>query len=122
MTAALAWLGVAVFGGLGALTRFRVDDAVTRRWPGAFPRGTLVVNGSGSFVLGILVGAALSSRLMLVLGTGFVGGYTTFSTWMVETERLAEDGESLLFWGNLAGSMVLGVACAGLGWVLGASV
>lgn len=119
---ALAWLGVAVFGGLGALARYRVDGAVSTRWTHPFPFGTLVVNGSGAFVLGILVGASLAARPMLVFGTGFLGGYTTFSTWMVESERLAEDGEGVLMWCNLLGSIGLGLALAGLGWLIGAQL
>lgn len=115
----LIWLGVAVFGALGALARFRVDGAVSARWPSSFPFGTLAVNLTGSFVLGVLVGASLANDAMLVFGTGFLGGYTTFSTWMVESERLAEDGELRLMCLNLVGSMLLGLLVAGLGWLAG---
>ncbi len=119
MSTVLAWIGVAVFGALGAVARFRVDRVVSARRPSDFPLGTLVVNLSGSFALGVLVGVSLTGRALLVFGTGFLGGYTTFSTWMVESERLAEDGELRLMWINLLGSMGLGVLAAGLGWLAG---
>ena len=118
----LAWIGVGVFGGLGALARYVVDRTVSNRRAHAFPFGTLVVNGSGAFVLGLLVGAALAERAMLVFGTGFLGGYTTFSTWMVESERLAEDGQHRVAWLNLLGSIGLGLGLAGLGWFVGAEL
>lgn len=119
MTGTLVWGGVGVFGALGALARFQVDRAVSAQWPTDFPLGTLVVNLTGSLVLGVLVGASLASDLLLVAGTGFLGGYTTFSTWMVESERLAEDGELRFMWLNLLGSMALGFVAAGLGWLGG---
>jgi CrcB protein len=77
------------------------------------------VNLSGAFVLGALAGAALPERALLVLGTGFLGGYTTFSTWMVESERLGEAGAAVLVLANLAVSMLLGVGAAALGWYVG---
>jgi fluoride exporter len=119
---ALAWAGVAVFGALGALARFRVDQRVSARWPSDFPLGTLAVNLTGSFALGVLVGVSLPGRPLLVFGTGFLGGYTTFSTWMVESERLAEDGELWFMWINLFGSLGLGVLAAGLGWLAGGAL
>lgn len=119
MTGTLIWGGVAVFGALGALARFRVDRAVSARWPSDFPLGTLVVNLTGSLALGILVGMSLAGDLLFVAGTGFLGGYTTFSTWMVESERLAEDGEVRFMWLNLLGSMALGFVAAGVGWLAG---
>ncbi|UGS37040.1 fluoride efflux transporter CrcB [Capillimicrobium parvum] len=119
MVGALTWAGIAVFGALGAVARFRVDEAVSARRPGEFPLGTLVVNLTGTFCLGLLVGAAVSHRLLLVAGTGFLGGYTTFSTWMVESERLGESGDVLLLVANLWLSLILGVGLAALGWHVG---
>lgn len=122
MIDALSWAGVAVFGGLGALCRYLVDSAVSNRYVQAFPAGTLVVNCSGSLVLGVLVGVALASTPMLVFGTGFLGGYTTFSTWMLETERLAENGQGRLAAANVVASIGLGLGFAGLGWFVGAAL
>lgn len=122
MSATLAWVGCGVFGALGALARFHVGSAVMARWPGAFPLGTFVVNLSGGCALGVLTGLGLSSRPMLVLGTGFMGGYTTFSTWMVEDQRLGEDGEWTLVWLYLFGSMAAGLVVTGLGWLIGSAL
>jgi fluoride exporter len=119
---ALPWIGVGALGALGALARFTVDGAVSVRWPSDFPFGTLAVNLSGGFALGMLVGLGVAGDAMLVLGTGLLGGYTTFSTWMVEAQRLAEAGEWRLMWCNLAGPMFAGLATTGLGWILGAAL
>lgn len=119
---ALPWVGLAALGALGALGRFTVDGAVSTRWPSDFPFGTLAVNLSGSFALGALVGLGVAGDALLVLGTGLLGGYTTFSTWMFEAQRLVEDGERRLAWLNLAGPMVAGVAVTGLGWVAGGAL
>jgi fluoride exporter len=115
----VVWVGTGIFGALGALARFWVGGAVTARYPSDFPAGTFVVNLSGSFVLGLLTGVGLQSDLLMVLGTGFLGGYTTFSTWMVETQRLGEDGEQILLYVYLFGSLLAGLATAGVGWLLG---
>lgn len=122
MTAALAWAGVAAVGALGALARFHVDTAVSTRRPSDFPLGTLVVNLTGGSLLGVLAGASVGGNALLVLGTGFLGAYTTFSTWMFESERLAEDGEWRLMWLNLIAPTLLGLAGAGLGWLLGGAI
>jgi CrcB protein len=115
----LTYLGVAVLGGLGAVARYRVGAAVAARVPGDFPLGTLVVNLTGTLALGVLVGAAAPARAHLILGIGFLGGYTTFSTWMVETERLGQAREVVLLLANIAVPMLLGFGAAALGYVLG---
>jgi CrcB protein len=119
MVGVLTWAGIAVFGALGAVARFHVDGVVSSRMPGEFPLGPLVVNLSGTFTLGVVVGAALSHHVLLLAGTGFLGGYTTFSTWMVESERLTEAGDLVLMVANLTLSLVLGVALAAVGWHVG---
>ena len=118
MTVAV-WAGVVVIGGVGAVLRFLVDRTVSGRVAGSFPYGTLVVNLSGALLLGFLSGVALSPRLALLAGTAFVGSYTTFSTWMFETQRLAEDRQVLALGGNIVVSLVVGVAAAALGRRLG---
>jgi CrcB protein len=112
-------IGVALLGGAGAVARFLLDGAVAARAGRAFPWGTLAVNLSGAFLLGLLVGAALSGDGLRLLGTGLLGGYTTFSTWALETHRQAEDGRGRAALLNLAISLVLGVACAWAGRRLG---
>jgi fluoride exporter len=101
------------------VARFRVDSAVTTRLPSDFPLGTLVVNLTGSFVLGVLVGASVTHRIAFLLGNGFAGGYTTFSTWMVETERLGEVGEVASLLRNLWLSMLAGFGIAAAGFYVG---
>jgi CrcB protein len=108
-------LGVGILGGIGAVGRFLLDSAVSRRLGGAFPFGTLAVNLSGAFLLGVLAGAALSDDAYEAWGVGLVGGYTTFSTWMLESHRLAEEGRGRLAAVNVVASLVLGVAAVWLG-------
>jgi CrcB protein len=102
------WAGVAALGGVGAIARFLLDGAVSVRVGGGFPWGTLAVNATGSFALGLLGTSVL-------LGTGLLGGYTTFSTWMLETHRLAEDGRRLPAVVNVIGSLAVGLSAAWLG-------
>ena len=114
----LAWLGVGVFGAAGAYARFALAAAVTARRAGAFPWGTFIVNMTGGFALGVLTGAGVTGDALFVLGTGLMGGYTTFSTWMVEAERLGEDAEIVLACVYLLGSMLAGLAATGAGWAI----
>jgi len=84
------------------------------------PVGTLVVNVSGAFVLGLLAGAAVEGDMRLLFGAGLLGSYTTFSTWMVETQRIEEAGRRRIAVTNLVFSIVLGLAAAVLGHAIGA--
>jgi CrcB protein len=119
MTVAV-WAGVVLIGGVGAVLRFLVDRAVSGRTAGSFPYGTLVVNLSGALLLGLLSGLALSPHLALLAGTACVGSYTTFSTWMLETQRLGEDRQLRPAVANIVVSLVLGLAAACLGlWIGG---
>ncbi len=104
-------LGVGAFGAVGALARFLLDGLVSDRAGSAFPWGTLAVNASGSFLLGLVGGGDL-------VGTGLLGGYTTFSTWMLETHRLTEEGRLRLAVLNVAGSLAVGLSAAALGRAL----
>lgn len=120
MTLGLFLLAVAG-GGLGASLRFVVDALVPAR--GGYPWGTLVVNITGSFVLGLLTGLAQSSLLdapwLFVLGGGLMGGYTTFSAPMVATAEMLlrrEGGRALV---NSVGMLALTVLAAFAGLVLG---
>ncbi len=118
MSALLPWIGVAAMGAAGAYARFSAAGAITAARPGAFPWGTFVVNLTGAFTLGVLTGAGVTGDALFVLGTGFLGGYTTFSTWMVETERLGEDGDLRRLSLYLLGSMLLGLLAARVGWAI----
>lgn len=115
---------VGVGGFFGAAARYVVDGWVSRATGGAFPFGTLLVNLSGSFLLGVLFAltierAALPSDLRAPVMIGFIGAYTTFSTWMLESWRLVEEGAWLAATANLAGSVFLGVAAVLLGLAAG---
>lgn len=116
---ALVWVGVATLGGAGAVCRFLLDRTVTRRIGRPFPAGTLAVNLSGALLLGFLGGLVLPTHLALLVGTGFVGSYTTFSTWMLETQRLTEERRVWAAAANIAVSVVCGLAAAALGLWLG---
>ncbi len=109
-----------MLGGVAAILRFELDDLVQGRIGGEFPFGTFVVNGLGSFLLGLLIGFDVTGNTMLIAGTATLGSFTTFSTWMLETERLAEDGETRLATVNIVGSIVVGLTAAGVGWAIGA--
>ncbi|MGZ8481987.1 MAG: fluoride efflux transporter CrcB [Candidatus Limnocylindria bacterium] len=119
---ALAWLGVGAAGGLGALARFLLDGAVAGRVRSSFPFGTLAVNISGAFVLGVLAGAALNDDAYRVLGTGLVGAFTTFSTWALESHRLGEDGQLRLGALNFLASLAVGVGAVWLGRQVGGTL
>lgn len=115
-----AWIAVALLGGCGALGRFLLDGEISRRVGGDLPLGTFAVNISGAFLLGLLTGLALTGDALVLAGSATLGSYTTFSTWMLETHRLGEEGE--LGWAavNVLGSLLAGVTAVALGRVIGA--
>jgi fluoride exporter len=118
----LVWGGVIVLGGAGSVLRFLVDGRVST-WVGrSFPFGTLAVNLSGAVLLGLITGLALGNDAALLAGTATVGSYTTFSTWMFESQRLAEDRNLPGLAANIAVSLVAGVAAAALGRLLGGAL
>nr|WP_217271143.1 fluoride efflux transporter CrcB [Frigoribacterium sp. VKM Ac-2836] len=115
-------VAVAAAGGVGAALRFVVDGLVKDRLGAAYPWGTTVINLSGSFALGLLTGLALQAVVApewkLVLGTGLLGGYTTFSTASVETVRLLATGRRGAAVASGLGMLVGAVAVASLGlWI-----
>jgi len=122
---AAALLAVGLLGGAGSVARFLLDRAVTHRADRAdrtrpaFPLGTLAVNLTGALLLGVLVGLAPGGDTLRLLGTGLLGAYTTFSTWMLETQRLAAGGRPRAAAANLAISLGLGLLAVWLGRELG---
>jgi len=115
-----AWIALA--GSAGAVARFVVDGLIRHRWPGpAFPWATLVINVSGSLLLGVVTGLVLyrggPSDLRLIVGTGFCGGFTTFSTASFETVRLAQRDSVALALGYGAATVVLTLGAGALGLV-----
>ncbi|MGI8427844.1 MAG: fluoride efflux transporter CrcB [Solirubrobacteraceae bacterium] len=118
MSDAIVWLGVGVIGGLASIARFAIDRVISSRYGRRFPLGTLTVNVAGAALLGLVTGLALRGDALLLAGTAGLGSYTTFSTWMFETHRLAEDGETLLLAANVLASIGLGCAAVALGrWI-----
>lgn len=118
----LVWTAVVLIGGAGSVARFLLDGAVSSAAGRDFPLGTMAVNISGAVVLGLLTGLALGHTQALLAGTAAVGSYTTFSTWMLETQRLAEERQHRKAVLNVAASLVLGVAAAALGRLIGAQL
>ena len=118
---AIDWFALALLGGCGAVLRHAVDGWVERRSEAAFPFGTLVINVSGAFALGVMTGAHVSSSSLFVGGTGLIGSFTTYSTWMFETQRLTEQGEHALATWNIAITLFAGLAAGGAGWALGST-
>lgn len=120
---ALAVVLVAIGGGVGAGGRLALDGLVKRRARTPLPVGTILINVSGSLLLGLLTGLAsagvLSALTLAVLGTGMMGGYTTFSTASVETVQLVRAGRPGLAVLNGFGMLVVSVAAAALGLWLG---
>jgi CrcB protein len=117
-------LGIAIAGALGAPARFLLDGYVQDHTSGEQPLGTLVINVTGSLLLGFLTGLALYHAFpatpKTVLGTGFCGAYTTFSTFTYETVRLAEEGEYISALRNLVASLLVPAAAAAAGLALAA--
>jgi CrcB protein len=115
---------VGLGGFFGAAARYIVDGWVSGATGGGFPWGTLVINVSGSFVLGLLFALATERAILppdirAPVMIGFIGAYTTFSTWMLESWRLVEEGAILSVMANLGGSIVLGIGAVFLGLAVG---
>jgi CrcB protein len=116
---AAGWAAFVVAGAAGALLRYLVDGLIGDRTDSELPWGILAVNVSGSFVLGLVIGLALHHGLgrtpRIVIGTGFCGAFTTFSTFAYETVRLMETGRQREALANVALSLALGLAAAAAG-------
>ena len=116
------FLTIALCGGLGAILRFTVDTLLTARFGSRMPWGTIVINLSGSFVLGFLTGLLTHSLLpepwLLAVGTGLLGGYTTFSTASFDTLRLLREGRTVASLANAFGTLFGAILAAYLGFLL----
>lgn len=119
----LVFLLLSIAGGLGAACRFWLDGVIKAHTRMSYPIGTTVINVSGSFVLGLLTaltaGSVLPESVALIAGTGFLGGYTTFSTASYETVRLVQERRWLAGTVNGLGMLLLSVAAAALGLLCG---
>lgn len=128
MNSISAYLWVAVGGALGSVLRFWAANAVARRFGETLPWGTIVVNVSGSFLIGIIAGCAhpgnrlASDSFRQFFVVGLCGGYTTFSAFSLQTFDLARGGNWLAAGGNVLLSVVLCLVAVWLGHLLGAAV
>ena len=116
------WLLILAGAAVGAPARWFVDGFVQARHDSVFPWGTFTVNVLGSFALGLLLGASVEGddlvRLVALVGTGFCGAFTTFTTFSYESVVLAEDGSSGIAVATVFGSVAAGLAAAFAGWAL----
>jgi CrcB protein len=117
-----AWVAVGLLGGAAAAARFLIDSLVTARTDHPFPLGVLAVNLAGALVLGFVAGAALEGQALIVVAGGGIGSFTTFSTWMLDSHRLADAGHAHLVWLNLGLSLIAGFAAVALGHWLGSAL
>ena len=118
---------VGIGGFLGANARYLLDQWVTNRWPMFFPWGTFIINLSGSFILGFFMAFAeqrpwVSRETRLLFAVGFVGAYTTFSTYAYQSLRLAQDGQMALAALYIIASVMLGLIAVFAGFALGNSM
>ena len=121
MTASL-WVGAGVLGAAGAVARVALDAVVLRRTGRRLPWGILMVNASGCLALGLRAGAGVDGDPGLLAAGAFVGAYTTYSTWMVDTMRLVEAGRRRAAALNLALTVIAGLAALAAGWWLGSAL
>jgi CrcB protein len=116
--------GIALAGSLGALARYGLSTWIQNTWPGPFPWGTLAVNLLGSFFFGLVWALAeerglLSQEARIILLSGFMGAFTTFSTLMFESGQLLTGGRAVLAAANIGLQVVAGLGCLFLGLALG---
>lgn len=116
-------VGLAVAGALGTLARYGLEGLVSRRTSTSFPWGTLVVNVAGAFLLGFFTVVTerfrVSSWLRSSMAIGFLGAFTTFSTFAFETFRLIQNGAYLVAGANIFGNVAAGLGALFLGVILG---
>jgi len=121
------YLIIGLGGFLGAVARYAVSFWIGQRWGKSFPLGTFVINVSGSFFIGLIM-SLFTERLMvnpqwrLFLAVGFLGAYTTFSTFEFETGSLIKDGEWLIAATNVVFSVIAGFVALKIGDLLAKAV
>jgi CrcB protein len=106
---------VGIGGALGSLTRFQLGKIITEKSNTTFPIGTFIINITGAILLGIISSLGVSKNMYLLLGDGFLGAYTTFSTFMYEGFNLFQENEKMNAFTYILGSLFLGV----LGYLIG---
>lgn len=120
----MKYLMIALGGSAGALARYAVGSYVGNRMGARFPYGTFLINVSGSFVIGLVMTilaerSQMSRNWLYLIPIGFIGAYTTFSTFEFETLRLVQDGQSVYAMLNVAASVIAGFLMVWIGMVAG---
>lgn len=116
------WVAVGLLGGTAAAARFLIDSAFASRGDHPFPLGVLAINLAGTLALGLVAGAALEGEALIIVAGGAIGSFTTFSTWILDSHRLADAGHAHLVWLNLGLSLVAGFAAIAAGHWLGGAL
>jgi CrcB protein len=118
MNSAVLWIAIAAAGALGAIARFTIDGHVHAR-TNQLGWGTTFINLSGALALGLMAGLAPAHAIVLIVGIGFFGAYTTFSTWILEAVLSADAGRIRTAATLAIGQLVIGLGCAALGYLAG---
>jgi CrcB protein len=116
------WVAIGLLGGVAAAGRFVLDFEIASRARSEFPLGILVVNLLGAFALGVVAGSTLDGETATIVSGGVIGSFTTFSTWILDSHRLAAGGRAELAWLNIGVSLVAGFGAVALGHLLGAAL
>ncbi len=114
-----AWVAIGLLGGVAAAGRFVLDYEISIRNPGPFPLGILAVNLLGALAIGVVAGSTLDGETATIVTGGVIGSFTTFSTWVLDSHRLASAGRVELAWLNVGLSVIAGFAAVALGQWLG---
>ncbi len=118
----LGWIAIGLLGGVAAAARFVIDHEIKLRARSEFPLGILAVNLSGALALGFVAGVAVHGAALTILAGGGIGSYTTFSTWILDSHRLAVARRADLAWLNVGVSILAGFAAVTLGHWLGTAL
>jgi fluoride exporter len=116
------WVAVGLLGGVAAAARFALDYQISLRSSGDLPLGILAVNLLGALAIGVIAGSALDGEAATIVSGGVIGSFTTFSTWVLDSHRLAASGRAELAWLNIGLSVVAGFAAVALGHWLGGAL
>jgi fluoride exporter len=116
------WVAVGLLGGVAAAARFLLDYEISLRSRGDFPLGILAVNLLGALAIGVVAGSALDGEAAAIVSGGAIGSFTTFSTWVLDSHRLAAARRADLAWLNIGLSVAAGFAAVALGHWLGGAL
>lgn len=116
------WVAVGLLGGVAAAARFVLDHEISVRVRADFPLGILAVNLLGALAIGVVAGSSLDGEAATIVTGGVIGSFTTFSTWILDSHRLAAAGRAELAWLNVCLSVVAGFAAVALGHWLGGTL